>query len=126
MDSKYFITESSDFFKETHEYFELRRKFGGMMPWIDMIVSPSVTILSFIIYGSYDVFSAFSFVKAVMVLREWLKYRDLSRKIKQWKSIVNREGGPFISTNDPEYHVFVYADGMQRLFNTFSKTSCRV
>lgn len=124
MDSKYFIENSSDFFKETHEYFELRRKFGGIMPWIDMVVGPLITIISFIIYGSYDMFSAISFVKASMVFREWMKYHRLSRKIKQWKMIVNNGGGPFISTNDPEYHVFVYADGMQRLFNSFTKTSC--
>ena len=124
MDSKYFIENSSDFFKDTHEYFELRRKFRSIMPWVDMVVGPLITIISFIMYGSYDMFSAVGFVKALMVFREWLKYYELSRKIKQWKTIVKMSGGPFISTNDPEYHVFVYADGMQRLFNSFTKTSC--
>lgn len=125
MDFKYFVEQSSDFFKETHEYFELRRKFMGILPWIDMIVGPMITIISFFWYRTYDMFSVMSFAKAGMVLREWFRYMQLSQKLREWKSIVNNTGGPVISTNDPEYHVFVYADGMQRLHNSFFKTSCQ-
>jgi hypothetical protein len=124
MDSKYFITQSTDFFKDTTEYFTMRRRFGGFMPWIDMIVAPLVTIITFIFYGSYDMFGLISFGKALMVFREWLRYRELSSRISKWKEIVNLAGGPVISTNDPEYHVYVYADGMQRLHNSIFKTSC--
>jgi hypothetical protein len=124
MDFKYFLENSTDFFKETHEYFELRRKFKSIMPWVDMIVGPLITIISFIYYGSYDMLSALSFAKAGMVFREWLRYIQLSRKISEWKGIVNQNGGPIISTNDPEYHVFVYADGMQRLHNSYFRMNC--
>lgn len=122
MDFKYFIENSTDFFKDTQDYFDLRRKFMGYMPWIDMIVGPLITIIS----GSYDMFSLLSIVKALQVFREWLRYYQLSLRIKVWKTIVKGAGGPFISTNDPEYHVFVYADGMQRLHNSYFKKSCRV
>lgn len=125
MDFKYFLEESTDFFKDTQEYFDLRRKFMGFMPWVDMIVGPLVTIISFIMYGSYDIFSLMSFVKAIQAFNEWLRYYQLSVRMKEWKTIVKESGGPFISTNDPEYHVFVYADGMQRLHNSYFKTSCR-
>ena len=126
MDYKYFLEHSTDFFKDTHEYFALRRKFKGIMPWIDMIVGPLITIISFILYGSYDMFSLLSFGKSVIVFREWFRYFELSARLKQWKKIVNNSGGPIISTNDPEYHVFVYADGMQRLHNSIFKTKCQV
>jgi hypothetical protein len=126
MDFKYLVENSSDFFKDTHEYFDLRRKFAGIMPWVDMIVGPLITIISFIWYGSYDIFSLMSFGKAAMSFKEWLRYRELASKLLEWKRIVNNTGGPVISTNDPEYHVFVYADGMQRLHNTYFKKNCRV
>lgn len=126
MDFKYFVENSTDFFKDTHEYFELRRKFKTIMPWVDMIVGPLITIISFLWYGSYDMFSLVSFGKAIMVFKEWLRYYQISKNIRKWKMIVKSMNGPFISTNDPEYHVFVYADGMQRLHNSIFKKSCQV
>lgn len=126
MDSKYLLENSTDFFKDCYQYFDLRRKFGGIMPWIDMIVGPLITIISFFVYGTYDAFSLLSFGKALAVFLEWLEYHQLSKRILEWKQIVRSNGGPVISTNDPEYHVFVYADAMQRLHNSRFKTSCRV
>jgi len=126
MDSKYLLESSSDFFKDCFQYFELRRKFGSIMPWIDMVVGPLVTIISCFIYQTYDAFSALSIAKACMVFHEWLEYRELSRRIASWKKIVRENGGPVISTNDPEYHIFVYADAMQRLHTSTFKKSCQV
>lgn len=125
MDFKYFITQSTDFFKDTNEYFAMRRKFGGFMPWIDMIVAPLVAIITFVVYGTYDMFGLLTFGKALMVFREWLRYRELSARISKWREIVGQNGGPVISVNDPEYHIYVYADGMQRLHNSCFKTSCQ-
>ena len=120
MDFKYFIEQSTDFFKDAQEYIDLRRLFMGIMPWIDMIVGPLVTI----IYGSYDIFSVMSWVKAFQVFRQLIRYFQLSAQIKEWRRRVKDANGPFISTNDPEYHVFVYADGMQRLHNSHFRTTC--
>ena len=119
-----FITHSTDFFKDTNEYFALRRRFGSFMPWIDMIVAPLVAIITFLYYGSYDMFGLITFGKALMVVREWLRYRELSSRISQWRDMVKNVGGPFISTNDPEYHIYVYADGMQRIHNSIFKSKC--
>jgi hypothetical protein len=33
--------------------------------------------------------------------------------VREWTNIVRAVGGPFISTNDAKYHIYVYADGMQ-------------
>ena len=115
-----FLENSTDFFKDTNEYFDLRRKFKGIYVWIDML-SPLITIISFILYGAYDIFSLMSFGKAFLAFREWLRYRQLSSQMSKWKQTVLRSGGPFIATNDPEYHVYVYADGMQRLHDKLFK-----
>ena len=125
MDYKYFLENSTDFFKDTNEYFDLRRKFQGMYVWIDMIVAPLITIVSFIMNGTYDMFAMMGFYKSAVAFSEWVRYRQLSAQIYKWKGIVNANGGPNISTNDPEYHVFVYAEGMQRLHNKLFKTNCR-
>ena len=121
MDYKYLLENSTDFFKDTNEYFDLRRKFQGMYVWIDMIVAPLITIVTFFVYGTWDMFALMGFAKSIMVFREWLRFRHLSSQIYKWKEIVNADGGPSISTNDPEYHIFVYADAMQRLHNKLFK-----
>lgn len=126
MDFKYLLENSTDFFKDTFKYFELRRKFRGIMPWVDMIVGPLITIISFFVYGTYDAFSLLSFGKALAVFLEWLEYHQLSKRILEWKRFVQNNGGPIISTNDAEYHVFVYADAMQRLHNSLFKMTSRV
>jgi hypothetical protein len=122
MDSRYLIENSTDFFGDTFRYFDLRRKFSGILPWIDMIVGPLITIIS----GSYDAFSLLSILKAISVFLEWFEYHLLSKRILEWKQIVRDSSGPVISTNDPEYHIFVYADAMQRLHDSVFKKSCRV
>ena len=116
-----FIENSTDFFKDTNEYFDLRRKFQGIFIWFDMIVAPLITIVSFLLYGTYDLFAILGFWKALTAFQSWLRYRYLMSRLKVWKALVNENGGPQISTNDPEYHIFVYADGMQRLQNKLFK-----
>jgi hypothetical protein len=126
MDFNYFLLESTDFFKDAEQYFLLRKRFGGLFVWIDMIVAPLITIITFLLHGTYDMFALLTFGKSFMVVREWLRYRELSSRISKWKHIVKNAGGPFISTNDPEYHIYVYADGMQRLHNSMFKKKCQV
>jgi len=112
MDFRYFLEQSTDFFKDADEYFHLRRKFQGIFVWVDMLMSPLVIVVTFLVYGTLDMLSLLGLVKSGTVFREWLRYRELSRRIREWKEIINQHGGPTISTNDPEYHIFVYADGM--------------
>lgn len=61
--------------------------------------------------------SLFGLVKAVQLWIEWYEYKNVKRRVVEWKYIVDAAGGPFISTNDTNYMSYVYADGMQRLFN---------
>jgi len=120
MDYKYLLENSTDFFKDTNEYFDLRRKFQGIYVWID-ILAPLVTILIFFVYGTWDMFASMGFLKSGYAISSWLRYRHLSAQIYKWKEIVIASGGPNIVVNDPEYHVFVYAEGMQRLHNKLFK-----
>jgi hypothetical protein len=57
--------------------------------------------------------------KTVSLWVDWIRYKELDSEIHEWIKIVKSNGGPFISTNDVSYHTYVYADGMQRLYNTF-------
>lgn len=122
MDFKYFLEESTDFFKDATEFFNLRRKFSERMTWLTILLGPVITIVTFLLYGTYDMFAILTFGKFAVSIRDWLRYRELSRKIAKWKTIVLNAGGPFISTNDAEYHIFVYAEGMQRIHNSLFKS----
>ena len=124
MDFKYFLENSTDFFKDAEEYFHLRRKFQGIFPWIDMVLTPFMLLGTLLLYRTTDMFSLLGLIKTVTVFREWLRYRHLSQQIRTWRDIVNHNGGPVITVNDSEYHIFVYADGMQRLHNSYFKVTC--
>ena len=65
--------------------------------------------------------SLLGIVKAVQLWIEWFKYKNIKRRVVEWKHIVDAANGPFISTNDNNYMSYVYADGMQRLFNNQMK-----
>ena len=41
--------------------------------------------------------------------------QELEQKVESWKTTVRSLGGPWIASNNPELHTFVYADGMERI-----------
>ena len=45
----------------------------------------------------------------------WFRLRALQASVDEWQKTVQSLGGPWISSNDPDLHVFVYADGMERI-----------
>jgi len=79
-------------------------------------VSPLITIVTSIWNLEMpSVFSMYSFYKTFNIWAEWFEYMILQHEIHEWKRLVKSIGGPFIATNDPAYHSYVYADGMERL-----------
>ena len=56
--------------------------------------------------------------KTISLWTQWFQFKTLTYEIREWTSIVRSIGGPFISSNDPTYHMFVYADGMQRVWDS--------
>lgn len=126
----YMILNNSNYFKLADEFVTLERRFKKesrfetLMLWVDMIVYPLFLICGAIFFGKkLDMFSIMSAQKTITVWKEWIRYKSLQSQIHEWTKIVRSVGGPFISTNDETYHVYVYADGMQRVFNTLFHSS---
>ena len=112
-----------DYFKIAEEYVHLNIKFtpkdifSTISLWADMIISPLVTILMAILNKELpSIFSMLSLHKTLSIWYEWIQYQNMKAKIHKWTRIVKSVGGPFVSTNDPTYHVYVYADAMQRIY----------
>jgi len=84
--------------------------------WIEMIISPLIMLGTAIWnMATPDVFQMLSLKKCFQLWKDWFRMRELRSEIHMWIHVVRSVGGPFISSNDAEYHMFVYADGMQRL-----------
>jgi hypothetical protein len=120
--TKTILTNSSSYFSLADEYVELQNTFicenilEKVNLWIDMIIYPIYTLISSIMSGETpNMLFFFSVKKCIDLWQKWFRYKELSSVIREWKKIVSSVGGPFITTNDPTYHVFVYADAMTRL-----------
>jgi hypothetical protein len=120
--ANYFVLHSESFFEKADKFVELQQKFvketvfEKAMLWLDMVVSPLITIIMCLVsMEAPSMFTLLGFHKVLTTWIEWFNFRSLAFEVQQWRTIVKNVNGPFISTNDPLYHVFVYADGMERL-----------
>lgn len=119
---EFLLLNGSGYFSLADEYVTLQKIFirdeiyGAIGLWFDMIISPLLTILHSIWKQTYpSFFTLLSFQKCITLWKQWFRFQDLKKQVHEWMNIIRSIGGPFISSNDPEYHIFVYADGMQRL-----------
>jgi hypothetical protein len=111
---KYF--NKADVYSRLNNIFNPDDFISRIMLWVDMVVSPLLTIVTSIWNMELpSVFSLYSFYKTFTIWAEWFEYTLLQYEIHEWKRLVKSIGGPFISTNEPLYHSYVYADGMERL-----------
>lgn len=117
-----YVAMNDTYFKKADDYARLNKIFNPedfisrIMLWVDMVVSPLITIVTSIWNREMpSVFSMYSFYKTFNTWAEWLEYTLLQHEIHEWKRLIKSIGGPFIATNDPTYHSYVYADGMERL-----------
>jgi len=120
----YMILNNKPYFKLADEFvtleqrFKKESRFETLMLWVDMLLYPIYTLCSILFFGKrMDIFTILSAQKTFTIWTDWVRYKQLQREIHEWTKIVRSVGGPFISTNDETYHVFVYADGMQRLYD---------
>lgn len=111
------------------KYFSIREEYAGLQQLFqketvleklsivfDMIIYPLFTLGSIILYNQeIGLLTVLSIQKTVSIWFNWIRYMELSQEINEWKNIVRSIGGPFISCNDPTYHVYVYADGMRKI-----------
>jgi hypothetical protein len=108
------------YFKEADEFVDLQKTFivedliSKASLWIDMLLYP-LYVLYRLCMQDFSPMYVLSLVKTYRLWIDWFRFRVLGDKVKEWTRIVKSVGGPWISSNDPEYHVFVYADGMERL-----------
>lgn len=116
------ILNRSKYFETAEEFIEMKRVFvkdalfDRVMLWVDMVISPLITLFSALYYGEApSIFSIMGLYKTVSMWNDWIYFQILKSEVHEWTSIVKSIGGPFIATNDPSYHTYVYADGMQRL-----------
>ena len=111
----------SNYFELVEEYtnlqkvFETSTIFEKVSLWFEMLISPILTIGQAILNKTIQILSLMSLQKCVQLWRDWIRWRELRDMLREWVKIVRAIGGPFISTNDATYHMFVYADAMQRI-----------
>jgi magnesium-transporting ATPase (P-type) len=106
----------ADEFITLYQLFKQETVFETLNFWIDMVVYPLFTLCSILFFKQQlGLFTVMSIHKTVTKWGQYFRYLELKYMTDEWKTIVKSIGGPFISTNDEMYHMYVYADGMQRL-----------
>jgi hypothetical protein len=122
--SQYLVLNIKNYFRIAEEFVELDQLFNNdtlikkLTIWFDMVIYPLSIIISIVYYGqNIGIFTVMTIHKAVSKWYEYIQYLQMKYDIDEWKTIVKSTGGPFISTNNDTYHAYVYADGMQRIYN---------
>jgi hypothetical protein len=118
----FLLNESTNFFVKANEFVVLQEKFikeslfEKLSLWFSLFISPLLTLFNLVIKKEYpSMFTMLSIKNTFDLWCEYINFHILSKEIHEWTKIVRSVNGPFISCNDPTYHVFVYADGMERL-----------
>jgi len=118
------LLTDNDYFETAEEFVQMNKVFTKdsllerIMIWVDMVISPLITLLTALYYGEApSIFTMMGLYKTISLWNDWIYFQILKSEIHEWMDIVRSIGGPFISTNDPTYHAYVYADGMQRIYN---------
>lgn len=126
------LMNPSNYFSIADEYVSLQKIFSRdtlvekLELWIEMIISPLIMFGMMIWeWKAPDMFQMMSLQKCVQLWKDWFRMRELRSEIHKWIRLVRSIGGPYIATNDAEYHVFVYADAMQRLRDSLLVTKER-
>ena len=116
------LNSKTNFFQLAEEFTNLQSQFlkesfyETLNLWIDMVVYPIISILMcFIQNEPPSLMTMLSMQKTATSWADWFRYKELLQEVKQWTAITRELGGPYISCNDPTYHIFVYADAMERL-----------
>jgi hypothetical protein len=122
---QYVLLNDKTYFRTADNFVKLKKRFvpesflEKISLWMEMIVSPLITLIQITFFKKVpDLFTILSIQKTVSIWLEWFEWKQCQNTIREWIKIVRTIGGPFISSNDAEYHMFVYADGMQRIHDS--------
>jgi hypothetical protein len=121
----HFIMKNENYFEVAEEFLQLQTIFikhtllDKVSLWIEMLLNPIIMILmSWYTKQSPSIFTMIGFHKTIKLWQSWFRFQELANVVREWTKIIRAIGGPFISTNDAKYHIYVYADGMQRIRNS--------
>lgn len=79
----------------------------------EMIIMPLIALFMF--FSSLDLFTlASTGLTAYRVWMEYIEFTDLSFMMQRMRLRMGQVGGPFITTNDPKYMPYVWADAVVR------------
>ena len=121
----HFVLYPQNYFEIAEEFIRLSNIFvkesffEKVSLWVEMVISPLISLcMSLYSKTPPSFFTMIGLQKCFQLWQEWFEFRRLAILVREWTNIVRAVGGPFISTNDAKYHVYVYADGMQRIHNS--------
>lgn len=124
----HFVLYPQNYFEIAEEFIRLQGLFiketffEKISLWVEMIISPLLSICFSLYSGKPpSFFTMIGFQKCFQLWQEWFEFKRLANVVREWTNIVRSIGGPFISTNNSKYHIYVYADGMQRIHNSLLK-----
>ena len=81
----------------------------------EMILMPLIAFFSYCAGYSDIMFCLSTFVGATSAWTEYAEFVELTFVMQRMELQARRVGGPFISTNDPTYMPYVWADAVTRL-----------
>jgi hypothetical protein len=114
------LPNEENYFKLADEFVVLQKIFvpdsalDTISLWMDMIIYPIYTVINWFI-SEFSMLSLIGLTKTYQLWLDWFRFKSLGKQVRSWTNIVRSVGGPFISSNEAEFHVFVYADGMERI-----------
>jgi len=80
----------------------------------EMILMPLIAFFSYCVGYSDIMFCLSTFVGATSAWTEYAEFVELKFTMQRMELQARRVGGPFISTNDPTYMPYVWADAVTR------------
>ena len=124
----HFVLYPQNYFENAEEFIRLSNIFvkesffEKVSLWVEMVISPLISLcMSLYSKTPPSFFTMIGLQKCFQLWQDWFEFRRLAGVVREWTNIVRAVGGPFISTNDAKYHIYVYADGMQRKHNALIK-----
>ena len=115
-----------NFFKDAEELILLESLFvqetmlDSFMLLLDMLLYP-IYVLVRLCMLDFSISFVFGLMKSYEMWFNYIRLEELRREFSEWIRIVKSLNGPWISTNDPEYRPYVYADAMQRINEVLKK-----
>lgn len=108
-------------FEIAEHYLQLRKKFKSES-WVDfmthmndLVLTPFIFIFMLLTGRATPFFILTTLLELFKLFREYYSYSTLRYKLQHMFILTMLTGGPHISTNNPDYMPYVFADAVVRL-----------